>query len=110
MKHMRKQLVAFFNTLVPKIDDGFIDEELTIRDLCKHFKNAFPQEECPSDMQISMAANEVFKRCGYKGNARIWTSKLVWMEWENIRLNEENEELKKLLRESKDQLVVEMVG
>ena len=99
MKHMRKLLVSFFSTLVPLMEDKDSNhsETATIRDLCSAFKKTHPNEECPSDMQIRMAADDVFKHGGYEGVAKVWITEKLWLREQVARLTEENKKLQQKL-------------
>lgn len=94
-KHLRNPLVQCFRSIESKMNDGEVAQALTIRDLCGLFKKQRPNEECPSDMQIRMAADVVFKRNGYHKNCTVWVTKLSYymsrcakLEKENRRLND----------------------
>src|SRR3954465_8453496 len=92
MKHMRATLVHYFRILARKMDlpDSELSQQATIRDLCSFFRGICPTAPCPSDMQIRMAAEEVFKSGGYEGNCKLWITELTYLKEQVASLQKEN--------------------
>jgi len=85
MKHLRKQLLQTFITISPMMT--IQGEAHTIHSLRTEFMRIHPNECCPSDQQIRMAADLAFKHGGYEGGAKTWITRETFLQEQNMELN-----------------------